>query len=109
MTRSNKAQHGSCLTLKMLFVFLLVCRVSSPAKAQEIVRGTFTLNEETRFGATFLPAGHYTVLVTPVTSMSAPGSRVSVFVRPEGKTGRVASVFARISQQGCAVTPNGLT
>jgi hypothetical protein len=30
-------------------------------KAQELVKGAFTLNAETRFGSTILPAGHYTV------------------------------------------------
>ena len=109
MTRSDKARHCSSLPVRMLlFALLVVCGVSSSARAEEIVRGTFTLNEEIRFGATLLPAGHYIVSIEPITSMSAVG-RVLVFVRPESKSGPVASVFAMAWQQGCEATANGLT
>ena len=109
MTRSDKARHGSSWPVRMLlFALFVVCGVSSSARAEEIVRGTFTLNEGTRFGATLLPAGHYIVSIEPITSMSAVG-RVLVFVRPESKSGPVASVFAMAWQQGCEATANGLT
>jgi hypothetical protein len=113
MTRSDKGRNSSSSTMKMLlFALLVVCGVASStssARAQEIVRGTFTLNKGTRFGETLLPAGRYMVSVETLTSTRAVGSRVSVFVRPESGTGPVASVFALASQQGCEVTPNGLT
>src|ERR1700676_2394835 len=112
MTLSDKARHCSSLPVKMLlfalFVVCGVCGVSNSARAEEIVRGTFTLNEETRFGATLLPAGHYLVSIEPITSMTAVG-RVSVFVRPESKSGPVASVFAMAWQQGCEGTTHGIT
>jgi hypothetical protein len=77
-------------------------------KAQELVKGVFTLSAETRFGSTILPAGHYTVSIAPVTALSATGARVLVFVRPESKTGPVASILAMASTEGCD-TPSGLT
>jgi hypothetical protein len=77
-------------------------------KAQELVKGAFTLNAEARFGSTVLPAGHYTVSIAPVTALSATGARVLVFVRPESKPGPVASILAMASTEGCD-TPSGLT
>jgi hypothetical protein len=78
------------------------------AKAQELVKGAFSLNAETRFGATTLPAGHYTVSVAPVTALTASGTRVLVFVRPDSKSGPVASILAMASSEACD-TPSGLT
>jgi hypothetical protein len=77
-------------------------------KAQELVKGAFTLNAEARFGSTVLPAGHYTVSIAPVTALSSSGSRVLVFVRPDSKPGPVASVLAMASTDSCE-TPSGLT
>jgi hypothetical protein len=109
MTRSGNTRLCSCLPMRtLLYALMVVCGVSSPTRAQEIVKGTFTLSEGTRFGATFLPAGQYTVSIESVASMRAVGSLVSVFVRPESKNGPVASVLAMASQQGCEVTPHGL-
>jgi hypothetical protein len=108
MTTQNKTRNYSSLTLRtLLFGLLLLCGIATPTKAQELIRGTFTLDEETRFGSTLLPAGHYTVSIEPVTAISAANSRVSVFVRSASKSGPVASVFALASQQGCE-TPSGL-
>jgi hypothetical protein len=78
------------------------------AKAQELVKGAFTLNAETRFGSTVLPAGHYTVSIAPVTAMTASGTRVLVFVRPDSKPGPVASMLALASSESCE-NPSGLT
>jgi hypothetical protein len=78
------------------------------AKAQELVKGAFTLNAETRFGSTVLPAGHYTVSIAPVTAMTASGTRVLVFVRPDSKPGPVASILALASNEACE-NPSGLT
>lgn len=77
-------------------------------KAQELVKGAFTLNAEARFGSTVLPAGRYTVSIAPVTALSSSGSRVLVFVRPDSKPGPVASVLAMASTDACE-TPSGLT
>ena len=78
------------------------------AKAQELVKGAFTLTADTRFGSTILPAGHYTVSVAPVTALAASGTRVLVFVRADSKPGPVASILAMASNEGCD-TPTGLT
>jgi len=108
MTQSNQARRSSSLTLK-LFVFALfaVCGISTSTQAQEFVKGTFVLTAETHFGTSLLPAGHYTVTVEPITSMTSSGTRVLVFIRPENKSGPVASTFAMASQGGCD-TPSGL-
>lgn len=110
MTRSDKKQASSFRIMTKLFLFALILAagVSSSIKAQELVKGTFTLSTEARFGGTLLPAGHYTVSVEPVTSVSARSSRVLVFVRSENKSGPVASVFATASTEACD-TPSGLT
>jgi hypothetical protein len=109
MTFADKAQRYNSLTVKLfLFALLLLGGISSSTKAQEIVKGTFTLNSETRFDNTLLPAGRYTVSVEPITSMTSSGTRVLVFVRPETKSGPVVSVLAMASQETCE-TPSGLT
>jgi hypothetical protein len=110
MTRSDKKQASSSRIMTKLFLFALILAggVSSSTKAQELVKGTFALGTEARFGGTLLPAGHYTVSIEPVTSIAASGSRVLVFVRPETKSGPVASVFAMASAEACD-TPSGLT
>jgi hypothetical protein len=110
MMRSQKTlSFGSSIKKVLLPGMLLVCGASSPMLAQEIVRGTFTLSEGARFGTTLLPPGHYTVSIEPVTATRASGSMVSVFVRPEDKTGPVASTLAVATQQSCETTPSGLT
>ena len=110
MTGSDKKQASSSRIMTKLFLFALILAAgfSSSTKAQELVKGTFTLGTEARFGGTLLPAGHYTVSVEPVTSVSATSSRVLVFVRSENKSGPVASVFALASTEACD-TPSGLT
>ena len=82
--------------------------LAGAAKAQELVKGAFTLNTETRFGSTVLPAGHYTVSIAPVTAVAASGTHVVVLVRPESKPGPVASILAMASNEACE-TPSGLT
>ena len=109
MTQSKKTRHGSLSIVKLfLFALLLAGGVTSSANAQDLVRGTFTLNTETRFGTTLLPAGHYTVSVEPLTTVTGPASRVLVFFRPDAKAGPVASLFAIASAEACD-TPSGLT
>ena len=108
MTYSENAPQWSSLSSRIvLFALLLICGVANTTNAQEIVKGTFALNAETRIGSTVLPAGEYTVLVQPLTFLTSASSRVLVFVRPDSKNGPVASVFALASQEGCE-TPSGL-
>jgi hypothetical protein len=108
MTYSEKKQNRSSLNVRIvLFTLLLVCGIAGTTNAQEVVKGTFVLDAEARIGSTVLPAGQYTLLVQPLTSMTASGSRVLVFVRPDSKSNPVASVFALASQEGCE-TRSGL-
>src|SRR5271154_149006 len=109
MTQSKKPRYGSFSIVKLfLFALLLAGGVTSSVNAQDLVRGTFILNAETRFGTTLLPAGHYTVSVEPLTTVTGPASRVLVFVRSDAKSGPVASLFAMASTEACD-TPTGLT
>ena len=108
MTHSEKPQNRGSLTMRIvLFTLVLLCGIAGTTDAQEVVKGTFALDAEARIGSTVLPAGQYTLLVQPLTSMTASGSRVLVFVRPDSKSSPVASVFALASQEGCE-TRSGL-
>jgi hypothetical protein len=108
MTYSEKTNNRSSFSMRIvLFALFLVCGIAGSAQAQEIVKGTFALDAEARIGSTVLPAGQYTLLVQPLNSMAASGSRVLVFVRPDSKSSPVASVFAMASQEGCE-TRSGL-
>ena len=109
MTQSKNTRYGNFSIVKLfLFALLLAAGGASSATAQDLVRGTFILNTETRFGTTLLPAGHYTVSVEPLTTVTGPAARVLVFVRPDAKSGPVASLFATASAEACD-TPSGLT
>jgi hypothetical protein len=109
MTQSEKTNYRISTIMKLfLFVLLVAGGISSPANAQDNVKGTFTLSAETHFGTTLLPAGHYTVSIEPIASITSAGTRVLVFVRPETKSGPVASLFAMASAEACD-TPSGLT
>ncbi len=92
----------------VLGVVLAGVVVVGAAKGQELVKGAFTLNADTRFGSTVLPAGHYTVSIAPVTAVAASGTHVVVLVRPESKPGPVASILALASNESCE-SPSGLT
>ena len=107
--RIGNLKNVTTTTKKVLAGALFAARaLAGTLKAQELVKGAFTLNAETRFGSTVLPAGHYTVSVAPVTALAASGTRVLVFVRPETKAGPVASILAMASSEACE-TPSGLT
>ena len=109
MTFFEKARrYNSKTTTVILSAALLVCGIAGSTKAQDLVKGTFTLTADTRFGNAVLPAGRYTVSVQPITSMTASGTRVSVFVRPEAKSGPVVSLLAMASADACD-NPSGLT
>jgi hypothetical protein len=109
MTSPNKAwSYRSLILTCLLYALAMAGGASISTKAQDLVKGTFALSGDTRFGATILPAGHYIVSIQPVTSLTAAGSRVLVFVRPESKSSPVASMFAIASQESCD-TSSGLT
>src|SRR5258708_38614143 len=95
MTGSEKKQASSSRTMTKLFLFALILAAgfSSSTNAQELVKGTFTLGTEARFGGTLLPAGHYTVAVVPVTTVNAPRPPLSHFVPPVQKYGTSPSSF----------------
>lgn len=75
--------------------------VTNRASAQELVRATFTLSEETRFGATVLPAGQYTLFVEPITPLRAVGSPVAIAVRPENAARPYVAILATASEESC--------
>ena len=54
MTGSDKKQASSSRIMTKLFLFALILAAgfSSSTKAQELVKGTFTLGTEARFGGT---------------------------------------------------------
>ena len=108
MRFENLKNIGGTTKKVVLASALVAIALAGAAKAQELVKGAFTLNAETRFGSTVLPAGHYTVSIAPVSAVAASGTRVLVFVRPESKPGPVASILALASSEACD-TPSGLT
>jgi hypothetical protein len=109
LMRTNNTRNFTSAAKKLIVgTVLAAVALVGAVKAQELVKGTFTLTAETHFGSTILPAGHYTVSVAPVTALTASGTRVLVFVRPDGKPGPVASILAMASQESCE-TPSGLT
>ena len=108
MQNENRKRFTATLKKVVLCTALGAIGLLGAAKAQELVKGAFTLNAETRFGSTILPAGRYTVSVAPVTALAASGTRVLVFVRPDSKSGPVASILAMASNESCE-TPSGLT
>jgi hypothetical protein len=97
-TRTN----GSVKIIGALLMAMVgVCGLASRAKAQELVKATFTLSGQTRFGSTVLPAGRYTISVEPVTGMRAVGRPVAFTARPESGVGPMVAILATLSQEGC--------
>jgi hypothetical protein len=88
--------------LAALVLGTMATGVAGRVAAQELVKATFTLTEETRFGATVLSAGQYTLLVEPITPMRAVGSPVAITVRAENRSRAFVSVLATASQEGCS-------
>src|SRR5260370_17146960 len=87
---------------------LAVCSNATPALAQNAIAGTFTRNEDARFGNTLLGAGQYKFLIEPIGNIQSihsiqggAGHLVLVVVRPE-KSGPVASIFSMASPTGRA-------
>jgi len=89
------------MTAALLLGLVSVFAIANSASAQELVRATFTLNEETRFGTTVLPAGQYTLFVEPITPLRAVGSPVAITVRSDRASRPYVAVLATASQEGC--------
>jgi hypothetical protein len=81
--------------------FTAVCGMAGRTAAQDLVKATFTLNSETRFGSTVLPAGQYTLLVEPISQLRPVGSPVAITVRPENGSAPFVSILATAAQEGC--------
>ena len=101
MEIKNRTKGSAKIIGALLLAMAGMCGLASRAKAQELVKATFTLSGQTRFGSTILPAGRYTVSVEPVTGMRAVGSPVAFSVRPESGSGPMVAVLATLSQEGC--------
>jgi hypothetical protein len=98
--KNKKSVYGAGI-LAALALALIGVAAAGRVAAQELVKAKFTLTSETRFGATVLPAGQYTLFVEPINSIRAVGSPVAVTVRSENGSGPYVSVLATASQQGC--------
>jgi len=111
---NNKSLYRGVLAKMLVWGALAVCSNATPALAQNAIAGTFTLNEDARFGNTLLGAGQYKFLIEPIGNIQSihsiqggAGHLVLVVVRPE-KSGPVASIFAMASPSGRASELNEL-
>lgn len=93
---------------------LALCANASPLPAQNMIGGSFTLNESARFGSTILTAGPYRFSIEPVgtiqsihTIQQGAGHLVLVVLKPE-KSGPIASMFAMASPSDHAREANSL-
>jgi hypothetical protein len=111
---NSKAIYLGVLAKTLVWGALAVCGTATPALGQNAVAGTFTLNENARFGHTLFGAGQYKFLIEPIGNIQSihsiqegAGHLVLVVVRPE-KSGPVASIFAMASPSGRAKEVNEL-
>jgi len=98
--KNNKSVYGGRI-LATLALALIGAGAATRVVAQELVKAKFTLTAETRFGATVLPAGQYTLFLEPINSIRAVGSPVAITVRSDNGNGPYLSVLATASQEGC--------
>jgi hypothetical protein len=98
--KNNKSVYRGRI-LATLALALIGAGAATRVVAQELVKAKFTLTAETRFGATVLPAGQYTLFLEPINSIRAVGSRVAITVRSDNGNGPYLSVLATASQEGC--------
>ncbi len=98
--KNKKSVYGAGI-LATLALALIGAAAAGRVAAQDLVKAKFMLTSETRFGATVLPPGQYTLFVEPINSIRAVGSPVAVTVRSESGSGPYVSVLATASQQGC--------
>jgi hypothetical protein len=98
--RNNNSVYAAGM-LATLALALVGAGAAGRVAAQDLVKAKFTLTSKTRFGATVLPAGQYTLFVEPISSVRAVGSPVAVTVRSENGSGPHVSVLVTASQEGC--------
>lgn len=98
--RNNKSMFGAGI-LATLALALIGVGAATRVAAQDLVKAKFTLTSDTRFGATVLPAGQYTLFVEPISPVRAVGSPVAITVRSENGGGPYVAVLATASQEGC--------
>jgi len=98
--KNNKSVYRGRI-LATLALALIGAGAATRVVAQELVKAKFTLTAETRFGATVLPAGQYTLFLEPINSIRAVGSPVAITVRSDNGNGPYLSVLATASQEGC--------
>jgi hypothetical protein len=110
----RKSIYPTVFAKVLVWGALAVCGTATPALGQNAVAGTFTLNENARFGNTLLGAGQYKFSIEPIGNIQSirsiqqgAGHLVLVVVRPE-KSGPVASIFAMASPSGHAGEVNEL-
>jgi hypothetical protein len=101
MKNETKATKISHFTRVLALAVIAMFGVATLTPAQELVKASFTLTKDTRFGTTILPAGRYTASVEPVSGLRTVGSAVSIVVRPESGSGKMAAVLATASREGC--------
>jgi hypothetical protein len=99
--RKSKLTCGAGILAALLLTVVVASGVVGPTRAQDLVKASFTLSGDTRFGTTVLPAGQYTLLVEPITSLRAVGSPVAIAVRPDNASRPFAAVLATAWQEGC--------
>ncbi len=101
MTNEKNMTRVSRITRVLALAVVAMFGTTTFTPAQELVKATFTLTRDTRFGNTVLPAGRYTASVEPISGMRPVGSSMAIVLRPESGTGHVASVLATASREGC--------
>jgi hypothetical protein len=101
MTNETKMTKVSRFTRILALAAIAMLGVATLTPAQELVKAKFTLSAETRFGATVLPAGQYTLFIEPINSIRAVGSPVAITVRSDSGNGPYLAVLATASQEGC--------
>ena len=90
MTNEMKMTKISRFTRILGLAAIAILGVTTLTPAQDLVKARFTLSKETRFGATVLPAGQYTLFVEPISPIRAVGSPVAITVRSENGSGPYA-------------------
>jgi hypothetical protein len=103
--KSKRSYRALSVRLVVLAAFAAFIS-ANPVKAQEAISGSFTLNENARFGSTVLAPGAYKFSIEPVglihsirAIQQGAGHLVLVVVRPQ-KSGSTASIFAMASPSG---------
>jgi hypothetical protein len=99
----SKSFYRTVLARSAALAALALGLTSMPVQAQDTIGGTFTLNENARFGNSVLARGQYKFSIEPVgviqsvhSIQNGIGHMVLVVLKPE-QAGPVAAVFAMAS------------